>query len=179
MPAICKVFIDEPQISALEERMAEKGYLDGAKMANVFNMLRPNDLIWSFVVNNYIRGKSPMPFDLLTWNSDATRMTPACHSFYLRNCYLENKLRQRRNGDRRRDSRLVGCDKCRSIISRRERTTSRRHARSSPARSCFGGDCALRARRAPATSPASSTRRRSRNINIGRADSSREPMGIG
>ena len=87
-----RVFIDESQISALEASMAEKGYLDGAKMANVFNMLRPNDLIWSFVVNNYIRGQSPMPFDLLTWNSDATRMTPACHSFYLRNCYLENKL---------------------------------------------------------------------------------------
>ncbi|MDR3406976.1 MAG: class I poly(R)-hydroxyalkanoic acid synthase, partial [Methylovirgula sp.] len=87
-----RVFIDESQISALEKSMAEKGYLDGAKMANVFNMLRPNDLIWSFVVNNYIRGQSPTPFDLLTWNSDATRMTPACHSFYLRNCYLENKL---------------------------------------------------------------------------------------
>jgi polyhydroxyalkanoate synthase subunit PhaC len=87
-----RVFIDESQISALEETMAEKGYLDGAKMANVFNMLRPNDLIWSFVVNNYIRGQSPTPFDLLTWNSDATRMTAACHSFYLRNCYLENKL---------------------------------------------------------------------------------------
>jgi poly[(R)-3-hydroxyalkanoate] polymerase subunit PhaC len=87
-----RVFIDEAQISALEESMAEKGYLDGARMANVFNMLRPNDLIWSFVVNNYIRGQSPMAFDLLTWNADATRMTPACHSFYLRNCYLENKL---------------------------------------------------------------------------------------
>lgn len=87
-----RVFIDEAQISALEESMAEKGYLEGARMANVFNMLRPNDLIWSFVVNNYVRGQSPMPFDLLTWNSDATRMTAACHSFYLRNCYLENKL---------------------------------------------------------------------------------------
>jgi polyhydroxyalkanoate synthase subunit PhaC len=87
-----RVFIDDAQISALESSMAEKGYLDGAKMANVFNMLRPNDLIWSFVVNNYVRGQAPMPFDLLTWNSDATRMTPACHSFYLRNCYLENKL---------------------------------------------------------------------------------------
>ena len=86
------VFIDEEQLSALEENMAEKGYLDGSKMANVFNMLRPNDLIWSFVVNNYIQGQSPTPFDLLTWNSDATRMTPASHSFYLRNCYLENKL---------------------------------------------------------------------------------------
>ena len=87
-----KVFISEPQIRAIEERMAETGYLDGAKMANVFNMLRPNDLIWSFVVNNYVRGKPPLPFDLLTWNSDSTRMAEANHSFYLRNCYLENRL---------------------------------------------------------------------------------------
>jgi polyhydroxyalkanoate synthase len=63
-------------------------------MANVFNMLRPDDLIWSFVVNNYMRGKTPLPFDLLTWNSDSTRMTPANHSFYLRKCYLENSLAQ-------------------------------------------------------------------------------------
>ena len=87
-----KVFISEPQILAIEERMAETGYLDGGKMAAVFNMLRPNDLIWSFVVNNYVRGKAPLPFDLLTWNSDSTRMAEANHSFYLRNCYLENRL---------------------------------------------------------------------------------------
>ncbi len=86
------VFIDEAQISAVEESMAEKGYLDGSRMAAVFNMLRPNDLIWSFVVNNYMRGQAPMPFDLLTWNSDSTRMPAANHSFYLRNCYLENNL---------------------------------------------------------------------------------------
>ncbi|MGC2050140.1 MAG: alpha/beta fold hydrolase, partial [Methylovirgula sp.] len=87
-----KVFIDEEQIRQVEESMAEKGYLDGAKMAAVFNMLRPNDLIWSFVVNSYMRGQPPSPFDLLTWNSDSTRMAAANHSFYLRNCYLENKL---------------------------------------------------------------------------------------
>lgn len=87
-----KIFTTEPQIAAVEEIMAEQGYLDGAKMANVFNMLRPDDLIWSFVVNNYMRGKTPLPFDLLTWNSDSTRMTPANHSFYLRKCYLENAL---------------------------------------------------------------------------------------
>jgi polyhydroxyalkanoate synthase len=87
-----KVFIDEEQIRQVEESMAEKGYLDGAKMAAVFNMLRPNDLIWSFVVNSYMRGHPPLPFDLLTWNSDSTRMAAANHSFYLRNCYLENKL---------------------------------------------------------------------------------------
>ena len=87
-----RVFISESQISAVEERMAETGYLDGSKMATVFNMLRPNDLIWSFVVNNYMRGKPPLPFDLLTWNSDSTRMAAANHSFYLRQCYLENNL---------------------------------------------------------------------------------------
>jgi polyhydroxyalkanoate synthase subunit PhaC len=87
-----QVFLDEEQIRANEESMAEKGYLDGAKMASVFNMLRPNDLIWSFVVNNYMRGQTPLPFDLLTWNSDSTRMAAANHSFYLRSCYLENRL---------------------------------------------------------------------------------------
>jgi polyhydroxyalkanoate synthase subunit PhaC len=87
-----KIFVDEEQIQALERRMAERGYLEGRKMANAFNMLRSNDLIWPYVINNYIRGKAPFPFDLLFWNSDATRMPAANHSFYLRNCYLENKL---------------------------------------------------------------------------------------
>jgi polyhydroxyalkanoate synthase len=87
-----RMFTSEAQISAIEAEMAGTGYLDGAKMANVFNMLRPNDLIWSFVVNNYVRGKTPLPFDLLTWNSDSTRMAAANHSFYLRRCYLENSL---------------------------------------------------------------------------------------
>ena len=72
--------------------MAERGYLEGKKMANAFNMLRSNDLIWPYVINNYLKGKKPYPFDLLYWNSDATRMPAANHSFYLRNCYLENKL---------------------------------------------------------------------------------------
>jgi polyhydroxyalkanoate synthase len=87
-----KVFVDEPQLEALERRMAERGYLDGRKMATAFNMLRSNDLIWPYVVNNYMRGKAPMPFDLLYWNSDATRMPAANHSFYLRQCYLNNTL---------------------------------------------------------------------------------------
>ncbi|CAO4143616.1 PHA/PHB synthase family protein [Methylorubrum extorquens] len=87
-----KVFADEGQIKAIEERMAEHGYLEGARMANAFNMLRPNDLIWSYVVNNYVRGKAPAAFDLLYWNADATRMPAANHSFYLRNCYLNNTL---------------------------------------------------------------------------------------
>jgi polyhydroxyalkanoate synthase len=87
-----KVFVDEDQIAAIEKRMAERGYLEGRKMANAFNMLRSNDLIWPYVISNYLKGKAPFPFDLLYWNSDATRMPAANHSFYLRNCYLDNKL---------------------------------------------------------------------------------------
>jgi polyhydroxyalkanoate synthase len=88
------VFIDEEQLSALEEKMHRKGYMEGADMATSFNMLRANDLIWSFVVNNYLLGNEPFPFDLLYWNSDATRMPPKMHSFYLRNMYQKNLLAQ-------------------------------------------------------------------------------------
>jgi len=91
-PGELGVFIDEEQLQSLESRMSEKGYLDGAAMANTFNMLRANDLIWSFVVNNYLLGKEPFPFDLLYWNSDSTRMPAAMHSFYLRKMYQENLL---------------------------------------------------------------------------------------
>ncbi|WP_084143962.1 PHA/PHB synthase family protein [Methylocapsa acidiphila] len=87
-----KVFVDEDQLRALEEKMATTGYLDAAGMANAFNMLRPDDLIWSFVINNYMKGKAPLAFDLLAWNSDSTRMTAANHLAYLRDCYLENRL---------------------------------------------------------------------------------------
>ncbi len=87
-----KLFANEDQIAALEAQMREQGYLQGSKMANAFNMLRPNDLIWSYVVDNYLKGKAPTAFDLLTWNSDSTRMPAANHAFYLRNCYLGNKL---------------------------------------------------------------------------------------
>jgi polyhydroxyalkanoate synthase subunit PhaC len=87
-----KVFADEEQISALERQMAERGYLDSRKMANSFNLMRSNDLIWPYVINNYFKGREPMAFDLLYWNSDSTRMPAANHSFYLRNCYLENNL---------------------------------------------------------------------------------------
>jgi len=86
------VFIDEVQLAALENKMSEKGYLEGGDMATTFNMLRANDLIWSFVVNNYLMGKDPFPFDLLYWNSDSTRMPAAMHSFYLRQMYQNNKL---------------------------------------------------------------------------------------
>ncbi|MEX0807673.1 MAG: class I poly(R)-hydroxyalkanoic acid synthase [Dongiaceae bacterium] len=91
-PGELEVFIDEDQIRQLEEQMSEKGYLEGSAMANTFNMLRANDLIWSFVINNYLLGKEPFPFDLLYWNSDSTRMPAAMHSFYLRKMYQENKL---------------------------------------------------------------------------------------
>ncbi|MBV8889087.1 MAG: class I poly(R)-hydroxyalkanoic acid synthase [Alphaproteobacteria bacterium] len=86
------VFIDEEQLTALEERMNKKGYLEARDMHTTFNMLRANDLIWSFVVNNYLLGKQPFPFDLLYWNSDSTRMPAAMHSFYLRRMYQENLL---------------------------------------------------------------------------------------
>ncbi len=86
------VFIDDSQLTSLEEKMEERGYLEGSEMATTFNMLRANDLIWSFVINNYLLGKDPFPFDLLYWNSDSTRMPAAMHSFYLRKMYLENKL---------------------------------------------------------------------------------------
>jgi len=87
-----KVFADEEQIAALERHMSEFGYLKSSKMANSFNLLRSNDLIWPYVINNYFKGQEPMAFDLLYWNADSTRMPAANHSFYLRNCYLENNL---------------------------------------------------------------------------------------
>jgi poly[(R)-3-hydroxyalkanoate] polymerase subunit PhaC len=88
------VFVDEERVKQLESHMKEQGYLEASRMANTFNMLRSNDLIWPYIVNNYMRGKTPLPFDILFWNSDATRMPAANHSFYLRNCYLDNKLTQ-------------------------------------------------------------------------------------
>jgi polyhydroxyalkanoate synthase subunit PhaC len=87
-----EVFIDEPQIEFMEQQMMERGYLDNRKMANMFNLLRSNDLIWSAVVNNYLLGQKPPAFDLLYWNADGTRMARDAHSFYLRNTYLENNL---------------------------------------------------------------------------------------
>ena len=92
-PGELEVFIDEQQIGALEKKMEARGYLEGSEMATTFNMLRANDLIWSFVVNNYLLGRDPFPFDLLYWNGDSTRMPAKMHSFYLRNMYLKNLLR--------------------------------------------------------------------------------------
>jgi polyhydroxyalkanoate synthase len=88
-----KVFAaDKEQLEALDRRMAELGYLEGKKMGMVFNLLRANDLVWPYIISNYIKGEQPFPFDLLYWNSDSTRMPAANHSYYLRNCYLENRL---------------------------------------------------------------------------------------
>lgn len=92
-PGELGVFVDEEQIASLENRMAVKGYMEGSEMATTFSMLRANDLMWSFFINNYLLGKEPFPFDLLYWNSDSTRMPAKMHSFYLRNFYQRNLLK--------------------------------------------------------------------------------------
>jgi len=91
-PGELGVFMDEEQVSELERKMSERGYLEGREMSGTFSALRANDLIWSFVVSNYLLGKEPFPFDLLYWNGDNTRMPAAMHGFYLRKLYMENKL---------------------------------------------------------------------------------------
>jgi len=88
------VFIDEEQIDNIEQQMKENGFLDGSEISAMFSSIRANDLIWSFVVNNYLLGRDPMPFDILYWNADATRLPADTHSFYLRNMYLKNKLKK-------------------------------------------------------------------------------------
>jgi polyhydroxyalkanoate synthase len=93
-PGELEVFLDDRSIHALERKMKQRGYLEGHEMAGTFNMMRANDLIWSFVINNYLLGKDPFPFDLLHWNSDSTRLPAAMHSFYLRNCYQRNLLKE-------------------------------------------------------------------------------------
>jgi polyhydroxyalkanoate synthase len=91
-PGELGLFIDEDQVKGLEAKMNEKGFLEGSNMAGTFNLLRANDLIWSFYVNNYLLGNDPRPFDLLYWNSDSTRMPAKMHSWYLRNLYMQNQL---------------------------------------------------------------------------------------
>jgi len=91
-PGELGVFIDEEQVANLERKMNQRGYLEGSEMAGTFNLLRANDLVWSFVINNYLLGKDPFPFDLLYWNTDSTRMPARMHSFYLRNMYIKNLL---------------------------------------------------------------------------------------
>ncbi len=87
-----KVFVDEEQLAVIEKQMEASGYLAASQMAAAFNLLRSSELIWPYVVNNYLKGKEPMPFDLLYWNSDSTRVAAANHAYYLRNCYLDNAL---------------------------------------------------------------------------------------
>ena len=87
-----RIFMGEPAIDFVEQQMMERGYLDSREMANMFSLLRSNDLIWANVVNNYLLGNPPPAFDLLYWNSDGTRMARAAHSWYLRNTYVENNL---------------------------------------------------------------------------------------
>jgi polyhydroxyalkanoate synthase len=86
------LFTEDEQLDNLDQVMSERGFLDGSRMANVFNMMRPRDLIWPYVVNNYLLGRKPFPFDLLYWNQDSTRIAAACHRFYLREFYNENNL---------------------------------------------------------------------------------------
>lgn len=90
-----KVFTDEEQVAAIERNMARHGYFDGHRMTTAFNLLRSNDLIWPYVVDVYMKGKTPLPLDLLYWNSDSTRIPAANHRFYLRHCYINNDLSQR------------------------------------------------------------------------------------
>ncbi len=136
-----KIFADEEQITALEKQMAERGYLDSRKMANTFNLMRSNDLIWPYIINNYFKGKTPPPFDLLYWNADATRMPAANHSFYLRNCYLKNKLARGEMVIARQDARPQegeGAD----LQSRHPRGPHRaRPSRSSTARNISADRC--------------------------------------
>ena len=91
-PGELGIFIDESQMASQEQKLKESGVLPGKKLASTFAMLRANDLVWSYVVNNYLKGKTPPPFDILYWNSDSTNMTAAMYTWYLRNMYLENNL---------------------------------------------------------------------------------------
>ncbi len=86
------MFVTDEQLKSIDDLMEDRGYLDGSRMATVFNMMRPRDLIWPYIVNNYMLGRKPFPFDLLYWNQDSTRMPKANHHFYLREFYNENKL---------------------------------------------------------------------------------------
>jgi polyhydroxyalkanoate synthase subunit PhaC len=92
MPGDLGVFTDEDTISRLEAKMSERGYLESSEMAKTFDWMRSSDLIWSYVVNNWFKGKQPPAFDILAWNGDSTRMPLAMHSQYLRACYLHNAI---------------------------------------------------------------------------------------
>ena len=89
------VFLDEQQVKKLEDKVNNQGYLSGKELATSFNMLRSNDLIWSYVVNNYLKGQTPPPFDILYWNGDSTNLPAEMYTYYINNMYLENKLVQK------------------------------------------------------------------------------------
>jgi polyhydroxyalkanoate synthase subunit PhaC len=128
-----KVFVDAEQLKAIERKMEKAGgFLEGAHMANAFNMLRPDELIWSYFVNNYLKGKEPMPFDLLVWNADSARMPAANHHFYLRHCYLQNDLA---NGRMRVGGRRVDLAKVKIPVYE----LAARDDHIAPARSVFAG----------------------------------------
>ncbi|WP_151704635.1 PHA/PHB synthase family protein [Nitrincola alkalilacustris] len=91
-PGDLRVFIDEYQVKQLESKVNKEGFLHGRELSTSFNMLRANDLIWSYVVNNYLKGQTPPPFDILYWNSDPTNLPAAMYTFYINKMYLENKL---------------------------------------------------------------------------------------
>ena len=138
MPAISKSSSMKNRLKTVEERMSERGYLEGKSMVTVFNLLRSNDLIWPYIINNYLKGKAPFPFDLLYWNSDATRLPAANHSYYLRNCYLDNRLTK---GDAKLGDTPIDLprSKSRFTISPRAKTTSRRRAQCCSARRSSAG----------------------------------------
>ena len=141
-------------------------------MANAFNLLRSNDLIWPYVINNYLKGKAPMPFDLLYWNSDATRMPAANHSFYLRNCYLENALTKGKmeiDGEKLDLEEDQGAD----LQPRHPRGSHRAGEIGVSRLEVFRRAGEVRAVRAPATSPAWSIRRARESISTGPAPSRR------
>jgi polyhydroxyalkanoate synthase len=91
-PGDIEVFLDEGSVKWLTKSMSEKGFLDGKEMASAFRLLRSNSLIWNYVVQGYLYGEAPPPFDVLYWNMDTTRMPAKMHSWYLRNFYLDNSL---------------------------------------------------------------------------------------
>ena len=168
MPATSRSSSTRTRSRRVERQMAERGYLEGSKMANAFNMLRSNDLIWPYVIDNYLKGKPPTAFDLLFWNSDSTRMPAANHSFYLRNCYLDNKLSQGRDGDPRRDARSRQGDGA-DLQPRDARGPYRAGEIGVPRLEILWRPGAVRARRLRPYRRASSTRRPNRNTSTGRA----------
>jgi polyhydroxyalkanoate synthase len=90
---VLDVFVDEPQVKLREQALASGGLMPGRDLASTFSSLRPNDLVWNYVQSNYLKGNEPPPFDLLYWNSDSTNLPGPMFCWYLRNTYLENKLK--------------------------------------------------------------------------------------